>query len=389
MFNTWIKKYSTNETKEKARTRVGVIAGIVGLVSNFILFLIKFLAGSLSGSLSIITDGINNLGDSVSSLVTLLGFRAASKPADKEHPYGHQRSEYISGLLISVIILYVGLQFLTSSVNQILKPSSLNVSPLVFALLILSIGAKIIQGKFYRTAAQAIHSNTLHSVAQDSINDVYVTSLVLVATALEMGTGWKIDGYAGAVLSLVIIFSGYQAIRDSMDDLLGTRPSKKEILQMKVLLDQYDSIVGYHDLLVHSYGPNQTFATIHIEIDDSWDLNRAHRLIDRIESVFEEKLGVELVCHLDPIAIQSEHDTAIYRQIKQILKSLHLEVKFHDFKVETSAERDLILFDVVLPDNTAQTDEELLKIIKAKIHQQIGDYHVKIKFDRLDLLKEV
>lgn len=389
MFNTWIKKYSTNETKDKARTRVGIVAGIVGLVSNFILFLIKFLAGSLSGSLSIITDGINNLGDSVSSFVTLLGFRAASKPADKEHPYGHQRSEYISGLLISVIILYVGVQFLTSSVAQILNPSSLTASPLVFALLIVSIAAKIIQGKFYRTAAHAIQSNTLHSVAQDSINDVYVTSLVLVATALEMGTGWKIDGYAGAVLSLIIISSGYQAIRDSIDDLLGTRPSKKEILQMKVLLDQYDSIVGYHDLLVHSYGPNQTFATIHIEIDDSWDIKKAHRVIDSIETDFQEKLGVELVCHLDPIAIQSEHDTAIYHQIKQILKSLHLEVKFHDFKVEKSEHQDLILFDVVLPDNTALTDDELLQIIKANIHQQIGDYRVKIKFDRLDLLKEV
>lgn len=389
MFNSWIKKYSMNAGKEEARTSVGIVAGIVGLVSNLLLFFIKFLAGSLSGSLSIITDGMNNLGDSASSLVTLLGFQAASKPADKEHPYGHERSEYISGLLISVIIIYVGLQFLTSSIDQIMNPSSLKASPLVFALLILSIVAKIIQGNFYKTAAEAIQSNTLHSAGQDSKNDVYVTSLVLIATALEMWTGWQVDGYAGALLSIVIINSGFQAIRESSNDLLGTRPSKKEILQMKTLLDQYDSIVGYHDLRVHNYGPNKTFATIHIEIDDSWDLNRAHRLIDRIESVFEEKLGVELVCHLDPIAIQSEHDTAIYRQIKQILKSLHLEVKFHDFKVETSAERDLILFDVVLPDNTAQTDEELLKIIKAKIHQQIGDYHVKIKFDRLDLLKEV
>lgn len=389
MFTTWLKKYSTNRTKEDARTSVGLVAGTVGLVSNLLLFFIKFLAGSLSGSLSIITDGMNNLGDSASSLVTILGFRAAAKPADKEHPYGHQRSEYISGLFISVIIIYVGLQFLNSSIAQIMNPSTLTATPLVFALLIISILAKVIQGKFYRAAGKDIDSNTLHSAAQDSTNDVYVTSLVLVTTALEMWTGWQVDGYGGAILSVVIIYSGIQAIRESIDDLLGTRPSKKDILQMKKLLDQYDSIVGYHDLLVHSYGPNQTFATIHIEIDDSWDIKKAHRVIDKIEADFEEKLSVELVCHLDPIAIQSEHDTAIYRQIKQILRSLHLEVKFHDFKVEKSAEADIILFDVVLPDNTAQTDEELLKIIKAKIHQQIGDYHVKIKFDRLDLLKEV
>lgn len=389
MFNIRINKYSMNGTKEETRKSVGVIAGIVGLVSNLLLFVIKFLAGSLSGSLSIITDGMNSLGDSASSLVTLLGFRAASKPADKEHPYGHERSEYISGLLISVIIIYVGIQFFTTSINQIMNPSSLTASPLVFGLLIISIIAKVVQGNFYRTAAESIQSNTLYSAAQDSTNDVYVTGLVLVATAVEMWTGWQVDGYAGAVLSIVIIYSGFQAIRESSNDLLGTRPSKKEILQMKELLDQYDSIVGYHDLLVHSYGPNQIFATIHIEIDDSWDIKKAHRVIDNIERDFEEKLAVELVCHLDPIAIQSEHDTAIYRQIKQILKSLHLEVKFHDFKVEKSNEEDLILFDVVLPDNTAQTDEELLKIIKAKIHQEVGDYRVKIKFDRLDLLKEV
>lgn len=389
MFKQLINKYSTSGTKEQGRTSVGVAASIVGLVSNFLLFIIKFIAGSLSGSLSIMTDAMNNLGDSASSLITLLGFRAAAKPADKEHPYGHERSEYISGLLISVIIIYVGIQFLTTSIGQIKNPSNLTATPLVFGLLIISIVAKVIQGKFYRTSAETIQSNTLHSAAQDSTNDVFVTALVLVATLLEMWTGWQIDGYAGGLLSIGIIYSGIQAIRESSNDLLGTRPSKKDIREMKDLLEQYDSIVGYHDLLVHSYGPNQTFATIHIEIDDSWDIKQAHRVIDKIENDFEDKLGVELVCHLDPIAIQSEHDTAIYRQIKQILKSLHLELKFHDFKIETSVLQDTIMFDVVLPDNTVQTDDELLTIIKSRIQHQIGDYRVKIKFDRLDLLKEV
>lgn len=388
MFNKLLKKYSSKPTKEEARTSVGIIAGRVGLVSNLLLFVIKLIAGTLSGSISIITDGMNNLGDFASSFLTLFGFHAAAKPADKEHPYGHERSEYISGLLISVIIIFVGAQFFMSSIAQIMNPSNLHATPLVFALLILSIIAKVIQGSFYRTAAKSIESNTLHGAAQDSTNDVYVTLIVLVSSAIETFTGWQMDGYAGAILSVVIIYSGIQAINASIDDLLGTRPSKKEIRQMKELLDEYDSIVGYHDLLVHSYGPNQIFATIHIEIDDSWDIKKAHRVIDRIEVDFEEKLGVELVCHLDPIAIQSEHDTAIYRQIKQILKSLHLELKFHDFKVEKSDEIDSILFDVVVPDNITQSDEELLKIIEEKVHQQIGNYEIKIKFDHLDLLKE-
>lgn len=389
MFKQWIKKYSMKESKEEARTSVGIISGRVGLVSNFLLFVIKLVAGLLSGSISIITDGMNNLGDAASSLLTLFGFRAASKPADKEHPYGHERSEYISGLLISVIIIYVGFQFFTSSIQQIMNPTSLNATSLVFILLIVSIIAKMIQGNFYRSAAKEIESNTLHSAAQDSVNDVYVTLIVLVSATVETFTGWQIDGYAGALLSILIIYSGIQAIRDSIDDLLGTMPSKEEIHEMKELLDQYDVIVGYHDLLVHNYGPNKTFATIHIEIDDSWDLRRSHRIIDDIEEDFMDKLGVELVCHLDPIAIQNEEHTAIYRQVKQILNSLQLNLKFHDFKVEHVDDSTLITFDVVVPDYVELTNDQLLADISKKIREQIGEYELKIEFDRLDLLKEV
>lgn len=383
MFNKFINQMTNANNKEERRQRVGILSGRVGLVSNLFLFVIKLIAGLMSGSISIVTDAMNNLGDSASSVITLFGFRAASKPADKEHPFGHERSEYISGLIISIIIIYVGLQFLSSSFNQIMHPTPLNTSALVFVLLIVSIVIKVLQGQFYRKMAKEIQSNTLQNSAQDSINDVYITTMVLVSSLVETWTGWQIDGYAGGLLSLFIIYSGIQAIRDSIDDLLGKRPSKVEIRQMKDLLDQYDNIVGYHDLLVHSYGPNQTFATIHIEIDDSWNLTRAHHLIDCIEEDFKHKLGVELVCHLDPIAIQNEHDTAIYRQVKAILKDLNL--KFHDFKVE----HQTILFDIVLPDNPQLTDDALFMQIEQKIHEQIGNYEVKIIFDRLDLLKEV
>lgn len=383
MFNKFINQMTNANNKEERRQRVGILSGRVGLVSNLFLFVIKLIAGLMSGSISIVTDAMNNLGDSASSVITLFGFRAASKPADKEHPFGHERSEYISGLIISIIIIYVGLQFLSSSFNQIMHPTPLNTSALVFVLLIVSIVIKVLQGQFYRKMAKEIQSNTLQNSAQDSINDVYITTMVLVSSLVETWTGWQIDGYAGGLLSLFIIYSGIQAIRDSIDDLLGKRPSKVEIRQMKDLLDQYDNIVGYHDLLVHSYGPNQTFATIHIEIDDSWNLTRAHHLIDSIEEDFKHKLGVELVCHLDPIAIQNEHDTAIYRQVKAILKDFNL--KFHDFKVE----HQTILFDIVLPDNPQLTDDALFMQIEQKIHEQIGNYEVKIIFDRLDLLKEV
>ena len=389
MFKGLIERFLSKQANGVARTKAGILAGRVGLISNFVLFGIKLLAGTISGSISIITDGMNNLGDSASSLLTLFGFRAASKPADKEHPYGHERSEYITGLLISVVIIYVGFQFFTSSIKQIMNPTPLNASPLVFILLVVSILVKIIQGNFYKTAAKAIHSNTLHSAAQDSMNDVFVTLIVLVSATVETVTGWQIDGYAGALLSVIIVYSGIQAINDSISDLLGTSPSKDEIQAMKTLLDEYDSIVGYHDLLVHNYGPNKTFATIHIEIDDSWDLTYSHQVIDQIEADFEEKLGVELVCHVDPIAIHNEEHTAIYRQVKEILKSFQLDLKFHDFKVDSKNHRSHITFDVVIPDGVEETNEELFSMIQEKIHSYIGAYELVIEFDRLDLLKEV
>lgn len=388
MLDKWLRNYAAKQSNKDTRISIGIVSGKVGLVSNLLLFILKLIAGMISGSISIITDAMNNLADSASSLLTLAGFKAASKPPDKEHPYGHERSEYISGLLISVMIIFVGIQFFTTSIDRILNPSTLNATPLVFALLAVSIIAKIIQGDFYRTAAKRIHSNTLHGASQDSLNDVYVTSIVLITSIIESFTGWKIDGYAGALLAVFIIYSGIQTIRKSIDDLLGTRPSKEEVTEMKALLSQYDSIIGYHDLLVHSYGPNQTFATIHIEIDDSWDITKAHRLIDHIERDFNEQLGVSLVCHVDPIAIQNEKHTRIYHQVKEILNSFQLDLKFHDFKVEDSGSQELILFDVVVPDHTKQTNEQLFTAIEKNIHQQIGAYAVKVAFDRIDLLKE-
>lgn len=388
MLEKWLQRYAAKQINKTARTSIGIVSGKMGLLSNLLLFIIKLFAGSISGSISIITDAMNNLADSASSLLTLFGFHVASKPPDKEHPYGHERSEYISGLLISVGIIFVGIQFFTTSIERISNPAALNTTPLVFLLLVISVFAKVAQGYFYRAAAKQIHSNALHSASQDSMNDVYVTAIVLVASTVETLTGWRIDGYAGALLAIFIIYSGVQSIRESINDLLGTRPSKEEINGMKELLNQYDSIVGYHDLLIHNYGPNKTFATIHIEIDASWDMTTAHHLIDQIEMDFNEKLGVDLVCHVDPIAIQNPAHTQIYRQVKQILNSFQLDLKFHDFKVEEDGEQRLIRFDVVLPEDTEKTNEELFVAIEENIHQRIGDYAVKIQFDRLDLLKD-
>lgn len=364
-----------------------MLAGIIGLISNLSLFIIKLTAGWLSGSVSIMTDAINSLSDTASSLLTLLGFWFASKPPDKEHPYGHERFEYISGFLVSIMIIFVGFQFLTTSVDRIFHPTELATSPLIFILLITSIIAKVIQGQFYKSAAATIHSTALRGAAQDSFNDVYTTLIVLVASVVETFMGWTVDGYAGAILAIFIIYSGVNMIRDAMDDLLGTRPNEKELAEIQSHFDQFESILGYHDLLVHNYGPNKTYASIHIEVDDSWSLTEAHVVIDYIEKHFTDVLGIDLVCHLDPIAVKNESHTQIYREIKTILKSYQLNLKFHDFRVEELISHLRISFDVDVPENTVASNKELRDRITQDVLAKLGPVEIDITIDRLSLLK--
>lgn len=390
LLEKWLQIYLNKPSDYDPRTRIGLLAGNVGVISNLLLTILKLIAGGLAGSISIITDAMNNLADTASSIVTIIGFRAASKPPDKEHPYGHERSEYISGLVISLVIIFVGLQFLTTSAQKILNPTSLHATPLVFILLLLSIVMKIGQGIFYRTTAYKTDSNTLHSAAQDSLNDVYITVVVLLASVVETLFGWQIDGYAGFALAIFIIYSGITMIKNSINDLLGSRPDTSKLAKMKHILDQFDTIVGYHDLLVHNYGPNRTFATIHIEIDDRWDLTDAHTLIHQIEKEFQDQLDIQLVCHVDPIAIQNETHTQIYRQVKTILQSYAINLKFHDFQIISGKHEAFIIhFDVLVPDDIKETNDALYQAIQQDIQQQIGDFPVEIEFDRIDLLKEI
>lgn len=387
MFSHWIDHYIKAHPAKDPRTQVGVLAGVIGFFSNLFLSLIKLFAGWVSGSVSIMTDAINSLSDTISSILTLVGFRAASKPADKEHPYGHERSEYITGFVMALIIIFVGFQFLITSVDRIFNPSPLQTNLVIVSLLVVSIVEKIIQGKFYQTSAKRIDSTTLQAAALDSFNDVYTTAVVLVASLVETATGWHIDGYAGTVLALFIIYNGIQTIRDAIDELMGSRPSVVELKKIRGEFDKYDEILGYHDFRMHQYGPNRVFATIHIEVDESWPLFRAHQLIDRIEKDFKENLGIELVCHPDPIAVRNPHHNELYRQVKSILKSHHLKLKFHDFQVEEEGKKTTLNFDIMVPEDSIILNEELYQQINNDVQSKMGDYQLEIEFDRLDILE--
>ena len=366
------------------RTKKGIIAGILGLISNMLLFVAKFMIGLFSGSVSIMADAINSLSDTASSILTLVGFKIAAKPADQEHPFGHERFEYISGLFVSIIITYVGFQFLDASIRKIFRPEHLVLTPIVFLVLIFSILLKLLQGRMYTRFSKTIQSEALKATAKDSYNDVFTTLAVLVSAGIERFTGWRIDGYVGFVLAGYIIFSGIMMLRDFVYELLGSRPTAEEIKTMEKQLSSYKSILGFHDLLVHNYGPNKKFASVHIEVDDSLNLNEAHKIIDIIEKDFKKTLNVDLVCHLDPVAIHNEQYRKILKQLRQIIKELGEELRLHDLRI--IRKRKELQFDIVVPQNFKLPDDVLEEKIRQAIEKKVGSFELDITFDHNYLL---
>lgn len=331
-------------------------------------------------------DAVNNLSDTISSVVTLLGFYIAGKPADREHPYGHERFEYISGMFVSLLITFVGFQFFLTSIDRIREPQSIHFTWIMLVVLLLSIFLKIWQGLVYKNIAKKIDSNTLIAASKDSLNDVFTTVTVLISTAVEGMTGWRIDGYIGLLIAVYIIYSGLQLIREFVNELIGVRPDQQKIDKMKDFLSSVQGIVGYHDLMLHQYGPNKIFATVHIEIDDRWDLNRAHQLIDQIEVAFKQKLEVELVCHVDPVNLYDEKQQFIHQTVKAIVREIDRNFKVHDIRLVEHKDRNIILFDLVVPSKYSISDEELLRMIQTKATAEIGDCEIEITFDHNYLL---
>lgn len=385
LINRFERKHTGS--KEALRPKLGAFAGRIGLLSNLVLFLAKFVIGLLSGSVSIMADAINNLSDTISSILTLVGFYISGKPADAEHPYGHERFEYISGMLVSILITFVGFQFLITSIERIRNPQSVTVTWLVLIILLVSIGIKIWQGLFYQKVAKKIDSDALVASAKDSLNDVFTTVTVLVSAMVEGLTGLKIDGYVGLAIAIYIIYSGYKMIMGFVNELMGMRPAEEEINQIKERLSAVDNIIGYHDLLIHNYGPNKTFASVHIEIDDTWNLRKAHEKTDLIEREFKKELGIELVCHFDPVSIHDQEQNRIHLLLKEIINGIDDTLKMHDLQIEKEKnEAGIMHFDIVIPKSFGLDDQELTQKIQLAVTRKIGDYQVQITFDHVYLL---
>ena len=381
LLKLFIKDYN-NTQNPKVRSKYGTLSGIVGIISNLILCTLKILAGILSGSVSIVADGINNLSDAGSSIITLIGFKLSSKPADEDHPYGHERIEYLTGVIISFIILFIGISLLTSSFDKIRNPEEMNVSNIVFIILGISIIIKCWLSIFFRLNGKAISSDALLATAQDSLNDCISTGAVILGMIIYKFTDFPIDGYIGLFVSVFIFISGVKMLKETMNPLIGEKisPELEEKIASKVL--SYEGILGVHDLVVHTYGPNRVFATIHAEVSSTRDILESHDIIDNIELAFRNELQIDLVIHMDPIDITNPETLALRELVSEIVTSYDQNLSIHDFRVVHGQTHTNVLFDINMPITYPITPKELRKIITERIKEKDEKLNAVIQIDQ-------
>lgn len=375
-----IKNYE-NTGNSRVRENYGKLASIMGIVTNFFLFIIKITVGLLFNSISIVADAVNNLSDSGSSLVTLIGFKLAAKPADADHPFGHQRMEYVSGLVVSIIILFLGLQLIQNSIEKILHPALPQFSMVTVVVLVIAILIKLWQFLFYRTIGKTIDSLTLIATSIDSRNDIIATAAVLIATIMTFLTGFNLDGYMGVIVALFIIFSGISLIKETISPILGTAPSKELVDSIYKKILSYEHIIGLHDLMIHSYGVTKTFASVHCEVPAELDCLISHSLIDKIERDFLKDMDIHLVIHLDPVVTNDEKTKALKEKVENVIDNISADIHIHDFRVVWGFNHSNLIFDVVVPFDIEWGDKELTDLIAKEIYKINISYHTVITID--------
>ncbi len=376
----FIKDYE-NITSHKVREAYGLLGSYVGILANVILCFFKIGAGLLFNSMAILADGINNLSDAGSSIVTLIGFKLSSKPADEDHPYGHARMEYLSGLAVSFIILMLGIELIRSSFDKILHPKPLTFSWIMVSILALSILVKLWLCLFNRKLGKRIDSTTMLATATDSLNDVIATSAVLIALIIAQLTGWNLDGYMGILVGFFVCYSGIGLIKETMNPLLGEAPSPKLIQTVETKLMSYDYICGFHDLVLHSYGPNRYFASVHAEVPADANLWYCHDVIDMIEKDFSRELDIDLVIHLDPIVTNDEKSNQLKAQVDAIVKAIDQDLSIHDFRIVPGHTHTNIIFDVTVPVTYHAKPTNLARQIDAEIKKLDETYYTVITID--------
>jgi len=366
-------KNSNNINDKAVRQKYGVLGGMVGIILNLLLFIGKFFAYLLSGSVSIFADAFNNLSDAGSSVVTLIGFKLAGMPADKSHPFGHGRIEYISGLAVSVLIIFMGFELGKSSIERIISPKATEFGVWTLAILIASILVKLWIGLFNRKLGKKIASPVMTAVASDSITDCISTFAVLFGTLLAKFADIHIDGYIGVLVSLFILYTGITSANDSLSPLLGQRPDEEFVENIKECVLNHPEIVGIHDLIVHNYGPGRLLVSLHAEVPSSGDILAIHDVIDLVEMELNEKFACIATIHMDPINTDDEKIGELRKMVTDIVRELSPELSLHDFRVVFGATHTNLIFDIAVPHKFKLSLQEIEDIISEKVRSFEGN----------------
>ena len=364
------------------RTAYGTLAGIVGIFLNLLLFAGKFLAGVLSSSVAITADAFNNLSDAGSSVVTLLGFQLAGKKPDPDHPFGHGRMEYLSGLAVSLLILLMGVELVKSSVDKILHPAPVDSGWLVSLILCASIAVKLYMAWYNRALGKKLNSAAMLATSADSLSDSVATLAVLIATLVSQAFGLMIDGWCGIVVSLFIFKAGIEAARETIDPLLGAPPSKELVERISTLVLSHDIVVGIHDLIVHDYGPGRMMISLHAEVSSAGDILAIHDEIDNIERQLQKELGCHAVIHMDPVVTDDARVTDTKRTIAQLVCTVDPSLTIHDFRMVSGPTHTNVIFDVVAPYDLPLTDAALTAQIQQEVRQLEGNYFAVVTVDK-------
>lgn len=382
LVNKFIKD-STNIESTEVRTRYGMLASVVGIFCNVLLFSVKLTIGLILSSLAVTADAFNNLSDAASSIISFIGVKMAGKPADAEHPFGHGRIEYIAALIVSFLVIEVGFTFFKSSISKILHPEEISFDLVPFVILILSILVKLWMAFFNNKLGKRIDSKVMLATAADSLGDVITTSATVLSIIICHFTSINVDAIAGLIVSAIVIWSGISIAKDTLEPLIGERVPTELYQKITDIVESYDGIVGTHDLIVHNYGPNRSMATIHAEVPNDINIDVSHEIIDKIERDVKKDLNILLVIHMDPVEMRDEEVLSLREKTSRIVHALDPELNFHDFRVLKENEQRNLIFDLVIPDSYSEKDaNRVMHQLVSLLHEMDGNVECIITLDR-------
>jgi len=380
LLKLFVRNYSDTKNAE-VRMKYGFLGSSVSIVVNLLLSAFKYLIGIITFSVAITADAINNLSDAASGIVTLFSFKMSNRKPDKEHPFGHGRIEYVAALIVGFLVELMGYELIKSSINKIINPEAVIFSYGAVLVLAVSILAKIWLGYFNKKLGKAINSPAMIAVASDSLSDTAATGITLIALIISKFTTLPVDGYMGVIVSLFVLRSGFEILKESIGIILGAPPSKELVCQIIETVTSYDGILGIHDLVIHSYGETRIFGTVHIEFSADDDFLAAHETADQIERDVKEKFGIELVVHLDPIMTNDERINSLREMIRAELVSIDRSLSLHDFRVVDGPTRTNLIFDVLIPHDCKFDEEYIKNELNQKVSQIDSRYALVIMFD--------